>query len=58
MMRSRTGRRSGACTVEPSKWTVGKLFFINDDLYAVTEIGEKPANSSLIPVKVEKVEFD
>lgn len=41
----------------PKKWYVGKLFWINGELYAVTKIGEKSDGSSLIPMDVELVEW-
>ena len=41
-----------------SVWYVGRLFWINGELYVVTKVGEAKEGRHFIPMDVEKVEFD
>lgn len=39
------------------EWYVGRLFWINGELYTVTKVGEKKDGRHFIPMDVEKVEW-
>lgn len=41
-----------------SRWYVGRLFWINGELYRVTRVGEKGPNSNLVPLDVEIVTIE